>query len=160
MKKCPYCGKEHPDDATVCSIDQTELTPLAPPTPSDPAASRHRTIIVRRFTVPSLFKIAVIGCFTSIFGFFVLMWLFALFGAHTVSWNRVPVTGGDGLIIPVFMGAVSAGIFTILGWVGFMIGFWLFSLFGRVTLRYLADEETIQTDGRGPAPSPTAQLSP
>ena len=25
MKKCPYCGKEHPDDAEVCVIDQTPL---------------------------------------------------------------------------------------------------------------------------------------
>lgn len=23
MKKCPYCGAEYPDDATVCAIDQT-----------------------------------------------------------------------------------------------------------------------------------------
>lgn len=25
MKSCPYCGKEYPDDATVCSIDQQRL---------------------------------------------------------------------------------------------------------------------------------------
>jgi len=25
MKKCPYCGAEHPDDVLVCPIDQTPI---------------------------------------------------------------------------------------------------------------------------------------
>jgi hypothetical protein len=25
MKKCPYCGKEYPDEATMCAIDETPL---------------------------------------------------------------------------------------------------------------------------------------
>jgi hypothetical protein len=25
MKECPYCGKEYPDDAAVCTVDQTPL---------------------------------------------------------------------------------------------------------------------------------------
>ena len=32
MKKCPYCGKEYPDDATVCVVD-TELLVEHPPKP-------------------------------------------------------------------------------------------------------------------------------
>lgn len=32
MKKCPYCGKEYPDDATVCIID-TEVLVEHPPKP-------------------------------------------------------------------------------------------------------------------------------
>jgi hypothetical protein len=30
MKSCPYCGKEYPDDATVCLIDQQSLVSDAP----------------------------------------------------------------------------------------------------------------------------------
>jgi hypothetical protein len=26
MKKCPYCGKEYPDSATVCELDANPLT--------------------------------------------------------------------------------------------------------------------------------------
>jgi uncharacterized Zn-finger protein len=31
MKTCPYCGKEFPDHATVCPIDQTPLIAKPPP---------------------------------------------------------------------------------------------------------------------------------
>jgi uncharacterized RDD family membrane protein YckC len=30
MKKCPHCGKEYPDDATICFIDETPLDPEPP----------------------------------------------------------------------------------------------------------------------------------
>jgi membrane protease YdiL (CAAX protease family) len=30
MKKCPYCGEEYPDDATVCAIDTNELVDHPP----------------------------------------------------------------------------------------------------------------------------------
>ena len=39
MKKCPYCGAEHPDDATVCMIDQTPFDRPVKPSPPEP---RHR----------------------------------------------------------------------------------------------------------------------
>ena len=28
MKKCPYCGKEYPDDATVCELDANPLVAI------------------------------------------------------------------------------------------------------------------------------------
>jgi hypothetical protein len=30
MKRCPYCGKEHPDEAAICDVDQAQLTPELP----------------------------------------------------------------------------------------------------------------------------------
>jgi hypothetical protein len=38
MKKCTYCGKEYPDDATACSIDEQPLTFVGPPQTKTPPA--------------------------------------------------------------------------------------------------------------------------
>jgi membrane protease YdiL (CAAX protease family) len=35
MKKCPYCGKEYPDDVTVCAIDTETLVDYIPKTITD-----------------------------------------------------------------------------------------------------------------------------
>jgi len=44
MKKCTYCGKEYPDEATVCTVDQQTLTiegsPAAPSAKSAAAISK------------------------------------------------------------------------------------------------------------------------
>jgi hypothetical protein len=31
MKKCTYCGKEYPDDTTVCALDEQPLERVGPP---------------------------------------------------------------------------------------------------------------------------------
>ena len=146
MKKCPYCGKEYPDDLVVCPVDQSALFVAEIPPP--PVYPKRHTIIIRRFTVISLFKIVSIGCIISLFGFSLLMGLFALFGAHTVHWNRESVTGAAGLLQSVYLGGILAIAFTLLSWVGFAISFWLFSIFGSLKLEYIPDKKTDETDAR------------
>src|SRR5438046_10735897 len=106
MKKCPYCGKEYPDDVLICPADKSAL--VVAEVAALPEYPKQRTIIIRRFTVGSLFKIVSIGCIISLFGFSLLMGLFALLGSHTVHWNRESLTGMAGLIQSVFIGVILA----------------------------------------------------
>jgi hypothetical protein len=146
MKKCTYCGNEYPDDVVICPVDQNGLVAVevAPP----PIYPKQHTIVIKRFTVGSLFKIVSIGCGISLFGFSLLMGIFALFGAHTVHSNRGSVTGAAGLMEAVFLGAILAGAFTIVGWIGFALSFWLFSKFSSLKLDYIADKKTDEPHAR------------
>lgn len=42
MKRCPYCGKEYPDDATVCAIDQTPFEEI----PAETVSQKFPTFAV------------------------------------------------------------------------------------------------------------------
>ena len=54
MKRCGYCGKYHPDEAVVCSVDSEPLIPIALP-PVLPVISPEPALPpeIERFTVPS-----------------------------------------------------------------------------------------------------------
>jgi hypothetical protein len=43
MKKCTYCGKEYPDEATVCPLDQEPLVAQIPPASEVPTVSSATT---------------------------------------------------------------------------------------------------------------------
>jgi hypothetical protein len=46
MKSCTYCGKEHPDEATVCSIDGQPLrSTVLTPTPPAPASRQTESVL-------------------------------------------------------------------------------------------------------------------
>jgi hypothetical protein len=106
----------------------------------------QKSITIKRFTAGTLFKIVGIGCSISLIGFAVLMGVFALFGAHTVNWNRQPITGISGLVASPFIGFFLAALFTIFGWIGFALSFWLFSLFGSLRVDYISDDVASETN--------------
>ena len=43
MKKCTYCGKEYPDDAAVCAVDQQPLVPEGQSLAQTAAFAAHLT---------------------------------------------------------------------------------------------------------------------
>jgi hypothetical protein len=100
----------------------------------------QKSIIIRRFTVGTLFKIVALGCSIFLMSFAVLMGVFASLGAHTLHWNREAVTGVSGLVLSPFLGATLTVIFTLFGWLGFAVSFWIFSKFGRLRVDYICDE--------------------
>ena len=75
-------------------------------------------IVVRRLRGGALFKLIFIGSLGFYLPFFLLMGVFALFGAPTINWNEQPLTGLPGLILSPFM-----GLFVAL----FFLGVWLVS---------------------------------
>ena len=53
MKRCVYCGKEYPDDATVCSLDQQAVTSDGRPlrTPKPPRVDNRAILAARPMAV-------------------------------------------------------------------------------------------------------------
>ncbi len=48
MKKCPWCGKEYPDDVSICAIDQSPL-PLCGPVVSKHSWLRYVAAVIVAF---------------------------------------------------------------------------------------------------------------
>lgn len=77
MKRCSYCGKTYPDDATICAIDQTPLEDAEPPKRRIVrgvylAVPRARKIPVSLLIVSYLFLLAAVP---SIFAVCLVSWL-------------------------------------------------------------------------------------
>jgi hypothetical protein len=74
MKKCPYCGKEYPNEASECAIDGQPLEPFPPePTPTDDGSCNEvKTVVIHAFTSHEAAQLAAsnleahgIGCWVS-----------------------------------------------------------------------------------------------
>jgi len=91
-------------------------------------------ITVKRVSAGTLYKLVAIGSSITFVLFSILMGCFALFGAHTVTWNHHPLIGVSGLVASPFIGLFIAAIFTIFLGSGMVFGLWLYSKFKPMTL--------------------------
>jgi hypothetical protein len=121
MKTCPYCGKEYPDDAVVCAIDQTPLTPARSPLPNKTQDEEHLRLL-------SIFHY-VVGGFACLFALFpiihLILGLAMIFASDKFA--------GKGDPPPAFIGwffVIFAAMFIILGLI--------FATFVMTTGRFLA----------------------
>jgi hypothetical protein len=84
MKRCSWCGREYPDETSVCAIDQQPLVSGAPQPPVQPSRAQEPKIAVpltlRGFLLLFVRYVAAIGVSYfvsySVFfgGMFMLMW--------------------------------------------------------------------------------------
>ena len=106
MKTCPYCGKEFPDDAAVCAIDQT---PLIPPRPRLSNLTREE----QHLRLLSIFHYVVAG-FAGLFALFPIIHL--IIGLTMIF--SPEKFGGKGEPPPAFLGwffVIFAATFIVLG---------------------------------------------
>ena len=86
MKRCTYCGREHPDEATVCALDQQplELVATSSGTPESPSSQSSKGW-PPQVVVPAVLWLVVnfllIGLFTVGASF--------LFGLLTALWAAI-----------------------------------------------------------------------
>lgn len=103
MKRCSYCGKTYPDDATKCVIDETPLEDAVP----------QKTRIVRGFylAVPRVRKIPI--SLLAVSYLFLLPAVPSIFVALFMGWivykAGFPESGGTSFLI--FFGLTCASIF-------------------------------------------------
>jgi hypothetical protein len=111
MKTCSYCGKEYPDDAVVCELDQQPLvfSKSKPLTHSSNAPKRHQPITASR--ILSVFGFSVLSGLCGIGLTSVVLGVVANHNPHFKD-------NGDRL---GFL-ADNATIFVIGGIVGFIVG--------------------------------------
>jgi hypothetical protein len=111
MKMCPYCGKEYPDDAVVCELDENPLV-FSKPKPlihSTAPPKRHQPITASR--ILSIFGFSVLSGLCGIGLTSVVLGIFVNHNPHFKN-------NGDRL---GFL-ADNMSVFVIGGIIGFIIG--------------------------------------
>jgi hypothetical protein len=112
MKRCSYCGKEYPDEASVCAVDGQPLQPVAPPLVAGVSAGQYpgaRKLLTHIAPLRAGLVLAVLYAFFGLIfaPFFILM---AVIGQKT--------GGGPA----AFGGVIAAVFFPIIYAVGGFIG--------------------------------------
>jgi hypothetical protein len=85
MKQCTYCGKEYPDEASICAIDAQPLRDVVPPLPASPpspVSEKQQIIDAEHIKLLSVFHfvvagLALLGIVFLIFHYFIMSSVFS-----------------------------------------------------------------------------------
>lgn len=118
MKSCTYCGKQYPDETSICPNDGQPLQPVVPPmfTPCPPPSSvedRQRIVDGEHIKLLSIFHFVVAGLtFCGILFLLAHYWLMSSALAHPEMW-KYPTNGPP----------LPKDFFKIFIWFYFVLGF-------------------------------------
>ena len=85
----------------------------------------ERTLIIRRLSTGSIFRIVAAGTFLSLVPLAVCFGILAAFGLNTIRWNNQPIYGVSGLLLSPVIGLMLAAMLTAMGGVALAFGLWL-----------------------------------
>ena len=95
------------------------------------------TVLIKRLTAGSLFKLTLIGWMLTIVPFCALCGVLSLMGYGTVTLNNEPVTGVKGLLTSLALGPLLAFAGSCIQWLFMAGGLWVYSLFRPLTIQYV-----------------------
>jgi hypothetical protein len=92
MKKCTYCGKEYPDETSVCAIDQNPLESVAPPREMPLSADERQSLIDKEhLKLLSIFHFVVAGlALCAMFFLFVHYLMMSQMFSNPNLWKSTP----------------------------------------------------------------------
>lgn len=130
MKKCSYCGKEHPDEASVCNIDGQPLQSVAsapPPVMEAPRPSGHPYTVKKQLTHISPLRAGiVIGILYGLLGL-IFVPFFLLMAVISSRSGPAATLGG------VFFAILFPVMYAVGGFIGGIIAAAIYNLVAKWT---------------------------
>lgn len=107
------------------------------------------TITIRRLTIATVLKLALLGAILAILPAFMLGGALSFFGiqAMDMTWNNQPLSGLPALLASPFMGLFFGAILGLFTGLLTFAGLWLYSLLRPMNIAYLPVETMPGTSG-------------